>query len=299
MSLWIPITIIAAFMQNLRTSIQKTLTSSIGTTGAVFVRFGFGMPFALLLLAVLYFYMGYTFPSLSYRFLNWVCVAAIIQISASLLLISLFVLKNYTIAQAYAHTEPMMAVLFGFVFLDDRVNLNAAVSIMICVLGVMLIAVGRTSLSIKALLTSLSQKTVIMGLVAGMGFALSAVCYRGASLALGGSNFVMQGTVTLVFALCFQTFLMLIYMKIKRPKQLARIGKVWKPALLVGLFGSSASLGWFCAMTLQNAALVKAVAQIEMVFIFASSVFYFKEHITKLEVMGSLLIVLSIVLFVI
>ena len=58
MELWIPITIAAAFLQNLRSAAQKHLKSVMGTTGATFVRFGFGFPFALLLVAALHFGAG-------------------------------------------------------------------------------------------------------------------------------------------------------------------------------------------------------------------------------------------------
>ena len=49
------------------------------------------------------------------------------------------------------------------------------------------------------------------------------------------------------------------------------------------------------AMTLQQAAIVKSLAQIEMLFTFASSVFLFREKINRLEVAGCLLIVAGIV----
>ena len=46
LELWIPITIAAAFLQNLRSVGQKHLRGVMGTTGATFVRFGFGLPVA-------------------------------------------------------------------------------------------------------------------------------------------------------------------------------------------------------------------------------------------------------------
>ena len=48
MPTWILITVTAAFLQNIRSVLQKHLKSAMGTTGATFVRFGFGLPFALL-----------------------------------------------------------------------------------------------------------------------------------------------------------------------------------------------------------------------------------------------------------
>ena len=58
MSLWIPITIAAAFLQNVRSALQKNLKGVMGTTGATFVRFGFGMPFALAFVGFLHWALG-------------------------------------------------------------------------------------------------------------------------------------------------------------------------------------------------------------------------------------------------
>ncbi len=42
--LWVPDTVAAAFLQNLRSALQKHLKARLSTTGATFVRFGFGFP---------------------------------------------------------------------------------------------------------------------------------------------------------------------------------------------------------------------------------------------------------------
>jgi drug/metabolite transporter (DMT)-like permease len=75
---------------------------------------------------------------------------------------------------------------------------------------------------------------------------------------------------------------------------LARIRAGLEMSALVGLVGATASFGWFMAMTLQTAAAVKALAQIEMIFTFASSVLIFREHVNKLEISGCILIVAGI-----
>jgi drug/metabolite transporter (DMT)-like permease len=50
------------------------------------------------------------------------------------------------------------------------------------------------------------------------------------------------------------------------------------------------------AFTLQNAAYVRALGQIELVFTFIGSYFFFKEKHTKIEVIGITLIILSLLL---
>jgi drug/metabolite transporter (DMT)-like permease len=298
MELWIPITLAAAFLQNIRSSLQKYLKGHMGTTGATFVRFGFGMPFVLLLVGVLHLYVGYALPPVSGTFLIWVLAGALSQIAATFLLIHLFSFRNFAVGTAYSRTEPVQAAVFGLLFLGEATGPPVIAAIAISMVGVMLISVAYTRISPGALLTSLGSRVAIIGLISGAGFGFSAVAYRAASLALGGPNFLMQGAITLAFAISIQTIAMLVWMLLREPEQFSLIRKAWKPALIVGLAGASASLGWFTAMTLQNAAIVKALAQVEMIFTFATTVFFFREKINRLEVIGCMLIVAGILVLV-
>lgn len=291
MEVWIPITIAAAFLQNLRSATQKHLKSVMGTTGATFVRFGFGCPFALLFVAILHVGMNYPLPVLNATFAGWAVVGALGQIVATFLLIHLFSFRNFAVGTAYSRTEPAQAALFGLVFLGERASLGAIVAIAISVFGVMLISVAHVALSFRSMLASTISRNALIGLASGTAFGVSAVSYRAASLALGGPNFLMQGGVTLAFVITFQTAIMLVWMLWRERDEIGRIAKAWKPSLFTGLVGASASFGWFTAMTLQQAAVVKSLAQIEMLFTFAATVFFFKERINRLEVAGCLLIV--------
>lgn len=294
METWVVITVAAAFLQNVRSTLQKYLKGRIGTTGATFVRFGYGLPFAFLFLGILYYGAGYSLPRLHWAFAGWVVLAALAQIFAQALLIHLFSYRNFAVGTAYSRTEPAQAALFGLIFLSETVSWVVLLAIAISVAGVMLISVARTELRPTALVTSLATRSVAIGLCSGTFFGIAAVGYRGASLSLGGPNFLMQGGVTLCAAIAFQTIVMLVFIALRDPAELRRIAAAWKPALAVGFVGASASFGWFTAMTLEKAAVVKAVAQIEMIFTFASTVFVFKEKINKLEIAGCIAIVVGI-----
>ena len=67
------------------------------------------------------------------------------------------------------------------------------------------------------------------------------------------------------------------------------------PAGIAGVLGS---ICWFTAFTLQNAAYVRAVGQIELLFTFIASVFFFGERVRQSELLGILLIVLAILMIV-
>ena len=299
MEFWIPITITAAFLQNVRSAMQKHLKGVMGTTGATFVRFGFGFPFALLFVAVLHLGFDMSLPRWNTAFVLWALLGGVSQIVSTLLLVYLFSFRNFTVGTAYSRTEPAQAAFFGLLFLGETVSAASLFAIAISVMGVMLISVARSVVSWKSLVTSVLSRTALIGLASGTGFGVSAVAYRAASLSLGGPNFMMQAAVTLAFVIIFQTCVMLVWMILRDRGELVRIAAAWKPALVVGIAGATASFGWFMAMTLQQAAYVKVLAQVEIIFTFASSVFIFKESINRLEILGTLLIVAGVVALVV
>jgi drug/metabolite transporter (DMT)-like permease len=139
---------------------------------------------------------------------------------------------------------------------------------------------------VRNLLTSLTEKSALIGIASGAFFGISAVSYRGASLSLGGEGFLMQAAFTLACVTVFQTLVMAIYMRLREPGQITRVLQAWKVAGWVGLSGMMGSAGWFTAMTIQNAAYVRALGQIELVFTFASSYFFFHERTRPMELVG-------------
>ncbi|KQY13356.1 DMT family transporter [Rhizobium sp. Root482] len=303
MQTWILITIAAAFLQNIRSSLQKHLKGVMGTTGATFVRFGYGAPFALVYLAILWRGLGHPLPVPDRHFFLWAVIGGLSQITATFLLVHLFSFRNFAVGTAYSRTEPAQAALFGLIFLGETASRGTLVAIAISVVGVMIISVARTTLSLKSLVTSVFTRTAGVGLLSGTFFGLSAVAYRSASLSLAPSlpqpDFVMQASFTLGFVILLQTVIMLAWILIRERDEMKRVLVAWRPGLIVGFAGASASFGWFMAMTLQQAAIVKVVAQVEMLFTFASAVFIFREWINRLEVIGCLLIVLGVVMLLV
>ncbi|MEO0635160.1 MAG: DMT family transporter [Pseudomonadota bacterium] len=298
MEVWIAITIGAAFLQNIRSSFQKHLKGKIGTTGATFVRFGFGLPVAAFYAALVFWWGGYTLPDLNISFGIWVLVAALAQITAQACLVAMFAWRNFTVGTAYSRTEPVFAALFALIFVGEVLPPIGVVAVLVTVLGVMLISIARPKegehITLRSFITSLGTRPALIGLASGTFFGVSAMGYRAASTSLYTPHFFVAAVTTLLVAITIQTAVMLIYMALREPDQFGKIVKVWKPAALVGLVGATATFGWFSAFTLQQAALVKVVAQIEMIFTYATSIFIFRERINRIEVAGVVLIVLGI-----
>ncbi|WP_269586200.1 EamA family transporter [Roseibium sp. Sym1] len=295
MELWIPITIGAAFCQNLRTAMQKHLKGQLGTTGATFVRFGYGVPFAIAYLAVLHLVFGYALPRPTLTLLVAGALGGLAQILATFLLIHLFSYRNFAVGTAYSKTEPIQAALFGFLVLGEQITLTAGVCILIGITGVIVISLARVPLTAAAIRSSLVGRPALIGLASAAFFGASAVAYRTASLSLEGTGVPMQAAYALVFATLFQTIVMAVWMAAREPDQLRASLTAWRAAVWVGASGVAGSIGWFTAMTLQNVAYVRALAQVELVFTFLASWLVFKEVIVRSEIFGCILIVAAVV----
>lgn len=298
METWFWITIGAAFTQNVRSSLQKHLRGLMGTAGATFVRFGFGIPFAFLFLGLALHFTQSQLPTLNTGFAIWICVAAVSQIIAQVLLIIMFTLRNFAVGSAYVRTEPVLAGVFGVLLLAEIPSTAVVFAVAVSVAGVMLISLAREEISWQRLAGSLTTREAIIGLGSALIFGLAAVAYRAASLSLGGPNFIVQGAVTLCVAITLQSIILAIWIAARERAEFARIGAHWKTCTMVGFVGALASFGWFMAMTLQQAAAVKAVAQIEMLFAFGTTIFIFKEHINAREAIGCALIVMGVLVLI-
>lgn len=300
LELWIPITLAAAFSQNIRSAMQKHLQGRLSTTGATFVRFGYGFPFALIYLAVLYFAFDFALPRPGPIFASYAVLGGIAQILATACLLASFSYRNFAVGTAYSKTDTLQSALIGIVLLGDHLTPGAAAGIAISLVGVVGLSLARAQLGAGNLARILAGPAALLGLGSGALFGISAVSYRAASQSLaelgGGPGFAIQAAYTLAWATFLQTLVMLAYMRLREPGKIRDALAAWRPALWVGLSGSFGSLCWFTALTIQSAAYVKALGQVELIFTFLASIFIFRERSTAVEFGGVFIIALGILI---
>lgn len=299
MELWIPITIFAAFCQNLRSALQRHLTGGIGAEAATFIRFGFGLPFAVLYCAVLWLVLRPDWPDVGADFLWAAPLGGGAQIAATFLLLRLFTLRNFAVATAYSKTEPILAAVFGLVLLGEHVTWTMSGAILIGVAGVVAISLGKGKPSSEREGGwQRVGKPAFWGIGAAALFGGSAACYRVACLSFEGVPFLLQAVLALVAVTALQSLAMGLWMVRFRPEQLRATARQWRAATLVGLAGVSGSMGWFTAMSLQQVAYVRALGQVELLFTFAVSVLVFRERLGPRDLLGCLMILGSVLLII-
>jgi drug/metabolite transporter (DMT)-like permease len=292
MELWIPITVAAAFFQNLRFMLQKNVKGRLSTFGATFARFVWAAPLAALLVWLLLEHRGDAPPGMTRAFLGFCLVGGVAQILATALVVSLFSLRNFAVGVALSKTETVQTVIFGILILGDSTSAVAVFAIAVSLVGVVLISVQPRALAANGSF----NRSALYGIASGAFFGVSAVCYRGASLALDSGDFLIRAAMTLAVVTVMQTVLMTAYLALREPGEIGRVFGAWRVTLWIGVTGVIASLCWFAAMTLQNAAYVRALGQIELVFTFTTSALVFGERSTVREIAGILLLVGGIIL---
>ncbi len=296
MELWIPLTIAAAFFQNIRSAIQKHLKGKLSTLGAAYVRFVYALPVALLY----FFIVAYTevepLPGFSSSFLIYAALGGICQIMFTVFLLWLFSFHNFVVGTTISKLETIMVAVFGLILLGDQLTPAIVIAIAISSAGLVILSAGQAKLSIDNLISGLWRFPTLIGLGCAAWLGMSVVLFRAASLSLGVDNFLVASSFTLLVVLLLQIATMGTIIAIREPEQLAKVIRYWRPSALVGLSGGLASIAWFSAFTLQNATYVRALGQIELIFTFVVTIFIFREKVSHKEVAGIVMITASIIL---
>ncbi|WP_299042924.1 DMT family transporter [uncultured Tateyamaria sp.] len=297
MTLWIPITVAAALFQTLRFMLQRQLSlGTLSATGATLARFLYSSPLVAVLILI---YMGATaqaWPRFGVAFWGYGAMGGLAQILATVATVRLFQARNFAVGITFKKTEVMQAVLVGWVLLGDVVSPMGFAAIGLGLVGVLLLSAPPDM--VRWGWRDLANRSTALGLMAGLFFAVSGVCYRGASLSLELSDPLARAGVTLAAVTAMQTVAMLVWLRWRDPGQVAAVWAARRIAVWVGLMSMAGSFCWFTAFTLQNAAYVNAVGQVELVMSALVSVLIFKEKITVREGLGMAVLLASILLLI-
>ena len=294
---WIPITIAAAFSQNLRFMLQKHLKSTrLSVAGATFARFLYSAPLIALIVVVYMQMRGLELPGVVPVFWAYVVIGGLGQISGTMCVVALFSERNFAVGLTFKNTEVILAAVVGFVVLGEGLSFWGILAILIGFVGLILLsdAPGRSG----PLMRRIVNRASALGVLSGLSFAVSAVSYRGAVLALASDDVFLRANLTLAVVTAFQTGVLALWLWLRESGQITRVVAAWRVAGVMGVSSMIGSLCWFTAFALQTAAYVKGLGQVELLFGALASYFYYKERSTWREVAGIVILLLSILLLI-
>ena len=294
MDAWIWITIAAAFAQTLRFALQKRLkVAGFSTVTTTLARFLYSAPLVAVGIAIYIWLSGQDIPTMDLRFWAWSVFGGTTQILATLCTVALFSLRNFAVGITFKKTEVLMTAVFGVILIGDPMAAWGWVALLIGLVGVLALSEPPELGGARFL-----NKATGLGLMSGVFFALSAVSYRAAALDLGSGDTVLRAGLTLATTTAFQSIAMMVWMGMRNPADLKRVFTGWRVAWPVGLTSMIGSFCWFTAFTLQNAAYVNAVGQIELFFSLVMGWLMFGERVRARELAGIGLLLASILLIV-
>lgn len=297
MALWIPISIAAAMFQTLRFMLQRQLSlGTLSASGATFARFLYSAPLIAVLVMLYMSASQAVWPVFGPRFWTFAAIGGLAQILATVATVSLFKARNFAVGITFKKTEVIQAVLVGWVVLGDAVSWLGFAAIGLGLVGVLLLSAPPEP--VRWDWRDMANRATGLGLTAGVLFAVSGVSYRGASLSLGLEDPIARAGLTLAAVTAMQTIAMVLWLRWRDPGQVSAVWAARKVAVWVGLMSMAGSFCWFFAFTLQSAAYVKAVGQIELVMSALASVLLFREAITSREWVGMTVLLASILLLV-
>ncbi len=226
-------------------------------------------------------------------FFGYALTGGIAQIIGTSALLAAFTAGKFAVGTAFSKTETAQAAMFGLMVLGDTIDGRVVSGIVVSLFGVfMLSGKFRGGELLRP------SRVMLMGLVSGAGFAISAVCFRGASLALDFGTIVERASLAVVTTVTLQTIIMGTFLILREPGQLRSVARSWRAGVWIGAIGAVASAGWFTAMAMTNAALVRAVGQVELLFAALTSVLFFGEHLSIREILGIVFLVVGILLLI-
>ncbi len=294
MALWIPITFAAALFQTARTATQQRLRSLLSVSAAGFVRYAYGAPLALFAVVVMLATERYRVPPIPVRFWFIVAGAGLAQIFGTVCLIRSFDARDFAIGTVYSKTEVVLVALFSMVLLREPLRPAGWVGVAVCLVGIVLLAAKNGSAA--TILKRFDDRAAKFGITAGALFGLAAVGIRAASKDLGKDNpVVLRALITLAAMNSMQTVLHGGYLYLRERDQLVKSFKVWRSSAIVGVLSVCGSACWAIAVTLQNAARVRTVGQVELLFTFAAAHFWLNERHSRPEYFASALILVAVV----
>jgi drug/metabolite transporter (DMT)-like permease len=284
---WIPVTLLASSAQTLRNAMQRDLIGALGAVGAAQVRFLFGLPFAVMLLAGLMAVTGLSTPRLTAVNFAWTVFGAVSQVIATSLMLAAMRTKSFVVAVAYTKTEAAQIALFGLIALNNPPTAAVIAAIALATIGVALMTIRS-----RRELTG-DWRSAALGLLSATCFAFAAISFRLAVIGVDSPSRVLAASVILVVGLAIQSAALGLYLTVYDRAGARAIIDAWRSSLFAGFMGALASQLWFVAYALSNAAPVRTLALIEVPMAQVVSLKMFREPPSLREGLGISLIVIA------
>ena len=296
MPIWVAATLLAGLFQTWRTALQQKLRGQLSVNAAAVVRYLYGVPVGMLLVALYLTFIGGSLSAPSREYLLYCALGGIGQIIGTNLLIMSFAQRGFAVGTAYSKTEAVQAALISLLFLGEAFGGLAWLGIAVSVGGTLYLSLAGRVASAREVLAATRQPSAAYGLGAGLAFALCAIAIRAATQTLDGADATLRALETLVVINMMQTLMQGSWLVARERSSIPQLFSTWRSSAQVGALSALGSACWFTGFAYAPVALVRAVGQVEILFTLLFSRFFLRERMKRSDVIGALVVVSGVVL---
>lgn len=290
--IWLVATLGAAVFNAWRTAVQQSVRATLSVNGAGLVRYFYGLPVAVALLAGWCLVGGEALPGFEPAMIGWALAAGLAQIAGTNLLLLAFSYHNYVAGTAYSKTEAIQGAILSFVLLHERLSWISWAGIGVGVFGVLYLAGGGKRLHWR----DMAQPAALCGLGAGLGYTLTSIFVKLATHEVRTPDKIQAALFVLAVTQAGQVAMQGSYVALRERGEWTRVLRSWRSSGLVGLLASLGSGGWFTGFALAPVALVRTVGQVEVLFTIGFGHLYLREAIRRHEVIALVCVAVGVAL---
>ena len=301
--LWIVAAVLAALCQALRYGSLKELNKHFPVLITSYVRVVFGLPILAAHLGGVLLVSGAPLPPLTASFWALTALVAAGQFFGTVLMVRLFQIGNFAAGTMLAKTDAVATAIIGSLLFSEVVSRNGWIAIVVTVAGVLIVSSGRLPASSFGVGTT-SLAGLVLGPSTRIGLLIAvvnAVCFlllREAILTVKSSGGAALDAAVAGTAMSFISSVCLsLWLLATDRKGLMRLRRFLPLCCFAGLASGLGTLFWFLGTALTNASYVAAVAQVQIVFAFAISRYWFRETVRPVELAGIAVILAGVLLF--
>ena len=173
-------------------------------------------------------------------------------------------------------SAPLIVALFSVVLIGEKLSSPAVVAIVLIAAGIMSLSLTRGAQNLR------DPWAVVFALGTGL-FIAAYTLTDGVGARLAGSA---HGYAAWMLGLEWIPLVVFVLLQ-RRARALPQIGRVWKPAVLMGLMSLAAYWAVIWAMTVAPIALVAALRETSIVFALLFGVLFLKERLSLARLAAS------------
>lgn len=295
--MWIIFSLIATVSQITRNLFSKKLTTDFPVKVIALSRFIYALPVVVLAYLISAKINGGVIITSNLFFL-WVLFMGISQILATYFRVTLFRYKSFAVSLTIVQIDTIIVAIIGVLFLKEFINIYAWIGIFVATCGLILASLSKNQVTLNNIKTTLLTKPSLIALLTGIFLALAGISAKQTFKYIEGSNNIIESLFSLTFILTIE---ILILLPITMASDISSVKLLFtKPLqpMIIGFCSGLGSFSWLTAYSLTHIAYVRTVGQLEFIFATLISLYYFKERLYKLEILGMFMVSMGTVILI-